>query len=134
MKDIGVNSIDSLADKDKILDEDKILDSIEKIKKSSKSLGEELSKDLSPKKKSKENALDNAKKRLDGRQFDLTTAQQQYNNFQQAVIAARKELEKFQKIQQSSQTQTKKNSLKNTETEISKLAIEKANFKNDKNT
>lgn len=122
LKELGVHSVDEL------VDEKKAVDSFNKIKESSKALKKELG-DLDAKKNSKTNQKDREALTLDKKDFDLTTATQEYQKLQAATEAARKELEAFQKVQQSTSTQAKRKSLNDAEAALNKLGVEKANFK-----
>lgn len=121
LKELGINSVDEL------VEEEKILDSFSKIKESSKALKKELD-DLDSKKSSKSNQKDKEVLILEKKEFDLTTAIQDYTKLQSATEAARKELEKFQNVQQNTNTQTKRKSLSDTKAIIKQFGIEKANF------
>ena len=122
LKELGVNSVDEL------VDEKKVTDSFNRIKESSKALKKELG-DLDSKKNSKSGQRDREALALEKKDFDLTTATQEYQKLQAATEAARKELEAFQKVQQSTSTQAKRKSLNDTEAALNKLGVEKANFK-----
>ena len=122
LKEIGVNSVDEL------VDEKKAVDSFNKIKDSSKALKKELG-ELDAKKNSKTNQKEREALTLDKKDFDLTTAIQEHKKLQAATEAARKELEAFQKVQQSVSTQDKRKSLSDTEATLNRLGVEKANFK-----
>ena len=122
LKELGINSVDEL------VEEEKILDSFSKIKESSKALKKELD-DLDSKKSSKSNQKDKEVLTLEKKEFDLTTAIQDYAKLQSATEAARKELEKFQNVQQNTNTQTKRKSLSDTEAIIKRFGIERANFR-----
>lgn len=123
LQDLEAGSIESL------VDEKKNIEALENIKKSSKSLQEELKK-VESSKKTKTEAKDREERDLRKKEVSLTSAQQSYAALQKNVADATAELERFKKIQESIQTQQLKKQSSRAEDNLNRLNVEKANLKN----
>lgn len=122
LKELNAGSAESL------VDEKKSVEALEKIKKSSKDLQEELRKATSDK-NAKTSSRDRETRDLRKKEINLTAAKSEYAELQEAVAKAAAELENFKKVQESIQAQSLKKSSLDAEDRINRLNIEKANFR-----
>ena len=123
LQDLKAGTIESL------VDEEKNIKALENIKKSSKSLQEELKK-VESSKKTKTDAKDREERDLRKKEVNLTSARQSYAALQKNVADATAELERFKKVQESIQTQQLKKQSSRVEDNLNRLNVEKANLKN----